>query len=132
MAGDIRLGNKRVYAFPIENPISGDDIPRFFVPRAFLVQEIRALKIGGGIGTFDWEIRYSASANDQGAGTLLESDTGVTNNTTGVEYLPPFDPGDPAIIPAGNWVWLEIPSTSTGIARLVGVIVQLVGVELGG
>jgi hypothetical protein len=128
---EMQLGNKRVFLFPVENPVSGDDIPRLFVPRAFLVQEIRALKIGGGIGSFDWEIRYDPDANQTGAGTLLESDTGVSNNTTGAQYLPPFDPGDPAIIPAANWVWLELPTVSTGLARPVAVHVQLMGVELG-
>jgi len=127
---EIKLGNKRVYTFPVENPVTGDDIPRFFVARAFLVQEIRALKIQGS-GTFDWEIRYSPNANDQGVGTLLESDTGVNNETTGVQYLPPFDPGDPTIIPAGDWVWLELPLVSTGLSRPVAVLLQLIGVELG-
>jgi hypothetical protein len=127
--GSIKLASKRVYSFPVENPVSGDDIPRLFVPRDFEVQEIRALKIGGGIGTFDWEVRFSASADDVGAGTLLESDTAVSNNTTGAQYLPPFDPGDPAVIPASNWVWLELTSVSTGLARPVAVHVQLIGVE---
>jgi hypothetical protein len=127
----IQLANKRVFSFPVENPVSNDDIPRLFVPRDFVVEEIRALKIGGGIGTFDWELRYSASADDTGAGTLLESDSAVSNNTTGVQYLPPFDPGDPAIIPASNWVWLELTSVSTGLARPVAVHVQMIGVERG-
>lgn len=126
----VQLANKRVYVFPVENPVTGDDLPRFFVPRAFHVQEIRALRIAG-TGTFDWELRYSPNANDQGAGTLLESDSGVSNETTGVQYLPPFDPGDPAIIPAGDWVWLELPAVATGLARPVGVVVQMIGVELG-
>lgn len=129
--GEIELANKRIYTFPVENPVTGDDIPRLFVPRAFHVQEIRALKIGGGIGTFDWELRYSASADDVGAGTLLESGAAVSNNTTGVQYLPPFDPGDPAIIPAANWVWLELTAVSTGLARPVMATVEMIGVEKG-
>lgn len=128
---DLQLSNKRVYTFPIENPVTGDDIPRFFVLKRFLVQEIRALKIQG-TGTFDWELRHSPNANDQGVGTLIESDAGVSNETTGVQYLPPFDPGDPAIIPASDWVWLEIPGVSTGLNRPVAILVQMIGVELGG
>ena len=128
--GVIKLGSKRIYTFPVESPISGDDIPRFFVPRAFEAQEIRALKIQGG-GSFDWEIRYSPNANDQGAGTLLESGAAVTNETTGVQYLPPFDPGDPAIVPAGNWIWLELANVSTGLSRPIAVLVEVIGVERG-
>lgn len=126
----IQLAAKKQYVFFVENPVSNEDIPRHFVPRALHVQEIRAIKFGG-TGTFDWEVRYSANANDQGVGTLLESDTAVSNDTTGVQYLPPFDPGDPAIIPAGNWVWLELPVVSTGLARPVAAQVILVGVEKG-
>lgn len=129
--GRIVLANKRIYTFPVENPVSNDDIPRLYVPRDFHVQEIRALKIGGGAGTFDWELRHDANANNTGAGTLIESDAGVSNNTTGVQYLPPFDPGDPTIIPAGDWVWLELPSVSTGLARPVMVTVEMIGVEKG-
>ena len=127
---EIKLANKRVYVFPVENPVTNDDIPRFYVARAFRVQEIRALKIGGS-GSFSWELRHSVNANDQGAGTLIESDAGVNNETTGVQYLPPFDPGDPTTIPAGDWVWLELPVVSTGLARPVAIIVQMIGVELG-
>jgi hypothetical protein len=128
---EMQLGNKRTFSFFVETPVGGDDVPRWRVPRAFLAQTIHALLVGGGLASFDWELRYSASANDTGAGTLLESDTGVTNNTTGVLYLPPFDPGDPAIIPAGNWIWLELPVVSVGIARPVAATLELVGVELG-
>lgn len=128
--GEIKLGNKRVLTFPVENPISGDDIPRLFIPRALLVEEIRALRIGG-TGTFDWELRYSANANDQGAGTLIESGSAVSNETAGVQYLPPFDPGDPTIIPASNWVWLELSNVATGLARPVAALVELIGSERG-
>lgn len=127
--GGIKLANKRVYTFPVENPVSNDDIPRLFVPRLFVVEEIRALKIGGS-GSFDWEIRFSPNANDQGVGTLLHSDTGVNNETTGVQYLPPFTE-DPPHIPATNWVWLELPVVSTGLQRPVMAHVQLIGVERG-
>ena len=48
-----------------------------------------------------------------------------------MQYLPPFDPGDPLIIPAGNWVWLELTAVSTGLARPVMALVQLIGVEQG-
>ena len=128
---EMQLGNKRTFSFLVENPVTGDDIPRVFVPRAFLVQEIRALLIGGGLASFTWELRHDADASQQGLGTLIESAVGVTNNTTGDQYLPPFDPGDPTIIPASDWVWLELPTVTTGIARPVGSFVQMIGVELG-
>lgn len=126
--GAIKLANKRVYTFPVENPVSNEDIPRLFVPRNYLVQEIRALKIGGA-GTYDWELRYSPNANDQGAGTLLHSDTGVSNETTGVIYTAPFTGGP--TIPAGDWLWLELPVVSSGLARPVMAHVQVTGVEKG-
>lgn len=124
-----RTPDERMFPLILENPISADDIPRYKTIRPLLVTRIVALKIGGGAGTFDWEVRYSASANDVGAGTLLESDAGVSNNTTGVTYLPPFDPGDPAIIPANNYFWLELANVSTGLSRPVAVEVFLWGVE---
>ena len=126
----IRLGMKRVYNFPVENPVGGDDIPRLFLPRAFRVEEIRALRIGG-VGSFDWELRYGPDASQTGGATLLESDTGVTNDTGGAQYLPPFDPGDPTTIPAANWLWLELPVVSTGLSRPVMVVVTVIGSELG-
>lgn len=126
----IRLNPKRVYTFIVENPISGDDIPRFLVPREFVVEEIRALKIGGGAGTFDWELRFDADASQQGAGTLLHSDTGVANNTAGESYAPPFTE-DPPVVPADNWIWLELANVSTGLSRPVAVVVEAIGVERG-
>lgn len=128
--GEINLANKRVYTFPVENPISGDDIPRIKVPRAFIVQEIIACKFGGS-GSFDFELRFSPNADDQGAGTLLHSDTGVNNTTTGESYTPPGDFAA-TTIPANNWLWLELPTVSTGLARPVMAYVQVVGVERGG
>ena len=124
----LNLARLRAYTFPIENPVSGDDIPRIRMDRAFTVQKIVALKIGGGT-SFDWELRFSPDASDIGAGTLLESDTGVSNNTTGVEYLPPFDPGDPATIPADDWLWLELPVVPTGFSRPTAITVIAYGVE---
>lgn len=121
---------QRVLTFGVENPISGDDIPRLWVPRAFLVEEIRALRIGG-TGSFDWELRYDADAGNTGGGTLLESDTGVTNDSAGEQYLPPFDPGAPTIIPAGNFIWLELANVSTGLSRPVMVTLFVLGRELG-
>jgi len=123
--GAIKLANKRVYTFPVENPVSNDDIPRLFVPRLLVVQEIRALKIGGS-GSFDFELRFSPNADDQGAGTLLQSDSGVNNTTTGVIYSGPF-----VDVPAGDWLWLELPIVSSGLARPVMAHVQVVGVERG-
>lgn len=128
--GKINLQARRVYTFPVENPISGDDIPRLYVQQDFLITEIRALKIGGGAGTFDWELRYDTDADQQGAGTLIESDTSVSNNNEGEEYLPPFDPGAETVIPAGNWVWLELANVSTGLSRPVGVVVIMIGYEV--
>lgn len=124
---EIKLANKRVYTFPVENPISGDDIPRLYVPRTLVVEEIRALRIGG-TGSFDWRIGFSTSANDVGAGTTLHSDTGVSNNTTGVSYTPPFTNGT---VPSGNWLWLELDNVSTGLSRPVMAHVQIIGVERG-
>ena len=112
----------------VENPVGGDDIPRVRLEKAFRVDSIYALKIQG-TGTFDWELRYSPNANDQGAGTLLESDAGVSNETVGVEYLPPFDPGNPAVIPAGDWLWLELPVVSTGLARPVAAVLVVNGTD---
>lgn len=130
MGGRIKLGKKKVISLPIENPISGDDVPRIRVPHDFHVTQIIALKSGGS-GGYDFEVRYSASADDQGAGTLLESGTNITNNTTGDVFNPPFDPGDPAIIPAGNWVWAELSNVATGLARPVFAMIQLHGSERG-
>lgn len=127
--GLIKLANKRVYTFPVENPVPNDDIPRIKIAREFIPQQIVALKIGGS-GTFDWELRFSPNANDQGAGTLLHSDAGVGNETTGITYGPPFTE-DPPNIPAGNWLWLELPVVSTGLARPVMAHVQVFGVERG-
>ena len=131
----IDLANKRIYPFFVENPVSGDDIPRWQVPRAFVVERITAIKVGG-TGTFDWELRFSAAANDQGAGTLIHSQAGVSNETTGVVYLPVTGPTPPlefapVTIPALNWVWLELPAVSTGIARPIAMLVQMHGVERG-
>ena len=126
----IELDRKRVYTFPVENPVQGDDVPRLKMPHAFTVQRIVVLKIGG-TGTFDWELRYSPNGNDQGAGTLLESAAGENNETDGNEYLPPFDPGEPAVIPANDWLWLELTAVSTGIARPVAMVAIVYGVEKG-
>lgn len=120
--GTIKLANKRVYIFPVENP-ANENTPLLFVPHNYLVQEIRALKIGG-TGSFDWELRFSLNANDQGAGTLLHYDTGVNNDTTGVIYTAPFNE-DPPIVPSGNWLWLELSSIFTGL----GAHIQLTGEE---
>jgi len=125
----IKLANKRVFTFPVENPISNDDIPRLKVPRDFVVQQIVALKIGGS-GSFDWELRFSPNADDQGAGTLIHSDAGVNNTTTGVIYLPPGDFAA-VTIPADDWVWLELPVVSVGLSRPVMAHVQMTGVERG-
>jgi len=125
----IRLPQKRVFSFPVENPISGDDIPRLRVPRAFVVEQVIALKIGGS-GTFDFEVRFSPNANDQGAGTLIFGAVGQNNETTGNVFTPPGDFA-PVTVPTGDWIWLEIPSTSTGLSRVVMVQVQVVGVEKG-
>ena len=121
----ILLANKRIYTFPVENPVTNDDIPRLFVPRTLVVEEIRALKIGGS-GSFDFELRFSPNANDQGLGTILQSDVAVNNETTGVIYSGPF-----VDVPAGDWLWLEIPSTSSGLGRIVMAHVQVIGVERG-
>ena len=95
---------------------------------ALAVTEIIALKIGGGFGTFDYEIRHSVSADDQGAGTLIHSVAAVSNNTTGLVHTPP---GDFAAItiPVGDWVWVEITAATTGISRVVAANVYLVGTE---
>jgi hypothetical protein len=127
--GHIALANKRVYTFPVENPITNDDIPRIRVPRAFVVQTIIALKIGG-TGTFDFELRHSANANDQGAGTLIHSDAAINNETTGVVYAAGVD-FTAITVPSGDWIWLEITAASTGLARVVMAHVQAVGVERG-
>lgn len=127
--GDFLAATPKTYFFPVENPISGDDIPRIYVPRQFQVTEIRALRIGGG-GSFDWRIGFSTSADDVGAGTTLHSATGVTNNTTGVSYTPPFTT-DPPYVPAGRWMWLELSNVSTGLSRPVMVEVQVMGFERG-
>ena len=127
----IELDRKRVYTFPIENPVQGDDVPRHKMPHAFTVERIVVLKIGG-TGTFDWELRYSPNGNDQGAGTLIRAAAGENNETTGNEYLPPsFPSGDPTIIPADDWIWLELTAVSTGIARPVALTVIVYGVEKG-
>lgn len=126
----IKLANKRVYTFPVENPISGDDIPRLYVQRTLIVQEIRALKIGGGAGTFDWTARFDPDASMTGGGTVLHSDTNVSNNTTGVSYTPPFTT-DPPIVPAGNWLWVELANVSTGLSRPVMTHIQIIGIESG-
>ena len=125
----IKLANKRVYTFPVENPVANDDIPRLRVPRAFVVQQVVALKIGGS-GSFDFELRFSPNADDQGAGTLIHSAAGENNTTTGNVYTPPGDFAA-VTIPAGDWVWLELPIVSTGLARPVMAHVQMVGVERG-
>jgi len=125
--GDVVVQNPRTYVFGVENPISNDDIPRFKVPRAFTVERIVATKFGGA-GSFDWELRHSVNANDQGAGTLIHSDTGVNNETTGVVYTTPADFAA-VTIPADDWVWLELPVVSTGLARPVAMSVQMYGSE---
>ena len=115
----------------MENPVTNDDIPRVRVNAAFRVTKIVALKIGGGIGSFDWEIRHSPNANDQGVGTLIKGDTGTSNETTGDEFLPPsFDSGDPTTVPADDWIWMELPSVSTGLARPVACTVMVFGFEV--
>lgn len=128
--GSINLSSKKEYPFFVENPVPNDDIPRHRMTRAFRVDSIVALKIGGS-GTYDYELRHSPNANDQGAGTLIHSVAGVNNETTGDIDTPP---GDFAAItiPAGDWVWLEIPAASTGLARVVAADVRMLGVELGG
>jgi len=123
----IRLAQKRVYTFPVENPISGDDIPRLRVPRSFDVQQIIALKIGG-TGTYSFALRFSPNANDQGAGTLIHSAAAISNETTGNTYTPPGDFAA-VTVPASNWIWLEITAASTGLSRVVMAHVQVVGVE---
>lgn len=126
----INLAPKKAYPFTIGNPVTGDDIERHFVPRALVVEELIAVKFGG-TGTFDFELRFSANANDQGVGTLIHSDTGVNDETTGVSYTPP---GDFAAVtlPARSWVWIELrPAVSTGLARPVGMSLVMVGVERG-
>jgi len=125
----INLANKRLYVFTVENPVGGDDVPRWKVPRAFVVEEIIALKIGGA-GTYDWELRHSVNANDQGAGTLIHSDTGVSNETTGVVYVAGSE-FTPITVPASDWIWLELPTVSVGLARPVAATVIAVGVEKG-
>ena len=125
----INLANKKQYVFFVENPVPGDDLPRHLVPRLFVVEEIRAIKFGGS-GTFDWELRFSPNANDQGVGALLHSDSGVSDETTGIIYSPPYIT-DPPEIPAASWLWLELPIVSTGLARPVAVQVTVVGVEKG-
>lgn len=126
----IKLANKRVIVLAVENPVSGDDIPRVFLPRSFVVEEIRALKIGGGAGSFDWTVRFDPNANNTGSGTVLHSDTNVTNNTTGVSYTPPFTT-DPPLVPAANWLWLELANVSTGLFRPVMAVVEVIGIERG-
>lgn len=124
---EINLANKRIYTFPVENPISGDDIPRLYVPRTLVVEEIRALKMGGGAGTFDWRLGFDPNANNVGAGTTLHSDTGVSNNTTGVSYT--SFTNNP--VPSGNWLWLELSNVSTGLSRPLMVLLQVIGRERG-
>lgn len=124
---DIKLANKRIIPFFVENPISGDDIPRIYLPRQLVVQEIRALKIGGGAGTFDWTLRFDSDASMTGGGTVLHSDTGVSNNTTGVSYT--SFTNNP--VPAGRWLWLELANVSTGLSRPVAVQVEVIAVERG-
>ena len=105
--------------------------PRHRMVRDFHVQEIHVLKLDSASGQFDWELRYDPDASQVGAGTVLESALAHTNNTTGVTHLPPFDPGDPAIIPAGDWLWLELANVTTGIFRPVMALVFAIGVEKG-
>ena len=119
---------ERAYSFPYLNAVIGDNHHRWRMLSALAVTEITALKIGGGVGTFDYEIRHSVNADDQGAGTLIHSVAGVSNNTTGDVDTPPGD--FPAItIPAGDWVWVEITGATTGINRVVAANVYLVGLE---
>ena len=112
-----------VLTFPVENPISGDDIPRHFLPNIFAPTEVRALKIQG-TGNFDFEIRYSPNANDQGAGTLLQAGSAIGNETTGVVFTGPYSD-----IPAGSWIWLELSNVATGLSRPVAVTVVVIGTE---
>ena len=126
--GEIRLANKRIYTFFVENPISGDDIPLYRVPRDTLVQEIVAVRRGG-VGTFGWELRFDPDSVNTGGGTLLHSGAAV-GSTTGVIYSPPFTYA-PGLIPAGDWVWLELLAVSTGLSRPVAALVQMVAIEQG-
>ena len=112
----------------VENPISGDNVPRILVPREFICQIIRVVKLDSASGQIDWRVRFDPDASQVGSATILHSATGVSNNTTGVTYLPPFTNGT---VPADNWVWLELDNVTTGIDRPVAVMVELIGVERG-
>ena len=130
--GLISLNPKKVIVLPIGTPISGDDIPRILVPRAFRIEEIRALKLDQVSGSVDLDIRFDPDASQTGGGTLLLSVAGISNNTTGQQFLPPFAGGSGAVIvPADNHVWPELSNVSTGLARPTMFEVHLIGIELG-
>lgn len=128
--GRIQLANKRVYTLFVENPISGDNIPRIKVPRLFRCQEITYLKLDSASGSVDVTIRFDPDASQTGGGTVLDARVGVTNNTTGLVIVPPFS-GGVTDIPADNFLWMELANVTTGIFRPVSFSAQLVGVERG-
>ena len=126
--GSIRLANKRIYSFFVENPISGDNVPRILVPRQFIAQTIRAVKLDSASGSLDWTLRFDPDASQTGGGTILHSATGLANNTTGTTTSAPFTNGT---VPADNWLWLELANVTTGIFRPVAVMIEVIGVERG-
>ncbi len=127
--GDIALANKRIYPFFVENPISGDDVPKIRVPRDFVPEQIVAVMGPGGFGAqFDWELRYDSDASD--TGVVIHSDTGVNNQTTGDVYdvVTHFAA---VTVPAFEFIWLELANVTSSIFRPLWCLVEVHGTERG-
>ena len=129
----IKLAAKRVFTFGVENPISGDDIPRFRVPRSFTVERITALAIQG-TGQLDFELRFDPFADQQGFGTLIQAGAGIGSIAADRQAGRLFTVADfgVVVIQTDDWVWLELSNVSTGLARPVAMSVVMTGVEKGG
>lgn len=127
--GRINLANKRVYPFFVENPISGDDVPKIRVPRDFVPEQIVAVMGPGGFGAqFDWALHFDPDASE--VGTVIHSDTGTNNQTTGDVFDVVTDFAS-VTVPAYDFIWLELSNVTASIFRPLWCLVEVHGTERG-
>lgn len=123
MSDEHNIPPRVAHPFFVENPLSNDDDPAFQTHQRLRVRRLSAVlrnpAAPPGTPQVDWTIRYAATRS--AVGTELVTGGTATTSTTGV-VITSFDE---EFIPAGSWVWLELPTVTSGADRPLSFAVTL-------
>lgn len=110
----------------IELPENGDMLIMGYAPVDITLDSVEHVAVAAGAVSVTWNLRYATTKDESGgAGSDVWAANQVTSTKAGAS-ITTFTNG---VIPAGNWVWLEVRAAPTGSPSQFAAIAFVAGLR---